>query len=252
MNNGDKKIIGYDANTGFPIYEEEDKKILRFNPQTGAPIYEKKEDNIVGYNPNTGEPIYKGEENLMESKKSKVMVGFDPKTGFPIYEENSSVNYEKVINIKMSFLEKILCIGIHIAAAIFAFYGFVVTWCGIVAGILLVSFVLIDIIIYKKQLQKNINSNNIYTDKISFNKSYKLLYILMVIAFFVIYVAMCSKYNELNADGNGWDDASGGGAGWYAILFFWPLYVVILCGLFASGMGFLSRRKREIRKNINL
>lgn len=62
-----KKIKGYDPNTGAPIYEEEvkpiieetpasePKKIKGYDPNTGAPIYE---DNTPKYNPNTGAPIY--------------------------------------------------------------------------------------------------------------------------------------------------------------------------------------------------
>ena len=240
MNNQSNKII-----------DEEERKILRFDTKTGQPIYEGS-DNVVGYNPNTGEPIYSGSENLMTDKKNKRVIGFDSNTGFPIYEDSNSINVKKMVVIKMSAMERILCIVMYIAASIFAFYGFMVMWCGITAGILLVAFALIDIAIYKKQLKSSIDSTNNQDNEISINNRYKIVYILTVIIFFVVYIAMCSQYNTLNADGEGWNDASGGGAGWFALLMFWPVYIASLVGLVTVTLAYLDGKKKEIRKKNNL
>lgn len=53
-------------------------KIVGYDPNTGAPIYENAAPGIVGYDPNTGAPIYEG-------AKAKRIVGYDPDTGAPIY-----------------------------------------------------------------------------------------------------------------------------------------------------------------------
>ena len=53
------KIVGYDPDTGVPVYETAAPKIVGYDPNTGAPIYESaKTPKIVGYDPNTGAPIY--------------------------------------------------------------------------------------------------------------------------------------------------------------------------------------------------
>ena len=40
-----RRIIGYDPNTGFPIYEE--RKIIGYDPNTGVPIYENNNNNVT-------------------------------------------------------------------------------------------------------------------------------------------------------------------------------------------------------------
>lgn len=58
-----KKIKGYDPNTGAPIYEEEVKPIIE-----EAPASEPKK--IKGYDPNTGAPIYNNNNNINPTQNS--------------------------------------------------------------------------------------------------------------------------------------------------------------------------------------
>ena len=95
MNN--RKIIGYNPQTGEPIYEEVQvqPKVVGYNPTTGEPIYESAQPaqpvqpaqpKVVGYNPNTGEPIY---ENVQPVQPK--VVGYNPQTGEPIYDNPQGV-----------------------------------------------------------------------------------------------------------------------------------------------------------------
>ena len=57
MSNQDRKIVGYDPNTGVPIYEEK---------------------KIISYDPNTGVPIYENSSNPVTDNKDKTITGYDP------------------------------------------------------------------------------------------------------------------------------------------------------------------------------
>ena len=65
-----KRIIGYDTQTGKPIYGT--NKIVGYDTQTGQPIYEKiSQDKIVGYDTRTGVPLLEGEVPL-KTKEVKI------------------------------------------------------------------------------------------------------------------------------------------------------------------------------------
>lgn len=62
-----KKIIGYNEETGEPIFEQEEEQTILSNQiETIVPP-----TNIIGYNPNTGEPIY---ESIPPKKSKKGLI----------------------------------------------------------------------------------------------------------------------------------------------------------------------------------
>ena len=261
MDNKEKKIIGYDPNTGFPIYEEvEERKILRFNTETGEPIYEENEvekkiigynpntgepiyekpSNIVGYNPNTGEPIYSNNSNLMEDRKTKKIIGYDTNTGFPIYDTNNinQNNVKRVTIIKSSGTEKLLLTLTMIALVICFFGGFINVVFGTLLIVIMVSYIILEAIIYHNQFKKSVPGN--FTLKLS--TSTKVLGIVFIV---ITIIGMINYLYDLGDDNNP-------GAGWYAILIFWPGYILMDIIFFILGGAFLSKLKRDSRKCFNI
>ena len=258
--NDNKKIIGYDANTGAPIYEErkilrydantgepiyeEEKKILRFNTETGAPIYEKTEDNVIGYNPNTGEPIYSGSENLMTDKKNRKVIGYDPNTGFPIYEYSNVVNngkIEKVRRIKMTSGEKATLIVSMIIAFFCFFFGLVHMISGIIFGSIMFLFAIISPILYLKQVKKKIVDYKSY--KLSSGCKIRFAVLLFIFAgYFLSYISLLQEAYDME----------GPGAGFFALLILWPSYIFLSALIITTSVIFSNKVKKDIRNYYNL